>query len=669
MDTSLLVNVTVISGVALTVVLVCHRFGIPTIVGFLLTGALAGPHGLRLTRDIAQVEQLAEIGVICLLFTIGMEFSFKDLLRIRTMGLVGGGVQMLLGVAAGAALASVLGMSWTTAAFFGCLVSLSSTAIVLKLLQQRADVESPHGRISLAILIFQDIMVVPMILATPMLAGAGTAVFGDLMWILVKLAGIAVVVAVASKWVVPWGLYYAARFRDRELFTLGVVFFGVIFALAASAAGLSLALGAFFAGIIIAESEYKYHALGNILPFRDFFTSFFFVSVGMLLDIQYLMNNLFMVVGVAILLILAKFAGACLSAMALGYPAWHAILTGLALSQIGEFSFVLSKAGIDVQLMDPAEHQLFLAVSVLTMMATPFLVAEGDRIASTILKLPLPQRLKSGLRRPSTDEEIKSPSDHLIIVGYGLNGRNLAQAADALKIPHIIIELNPETVRRSRAEGQPIIYGDASHEAVLEHAGIKSARLLVIVVSDPTATKRIIDTARRLNLALHIISRTRFITEMGALYQLGADEVIPEDYEVSVEVLTRVLSKYLIPREDIERCVAQVRADHYRMLSSPSYEAPTLADLQLSIPEIEISAIRVCRGSAVAGKTLSELDLRRKFGVTLLAIRRDSAILANISGEQSLAEDDIAILMGRPERISDAASLFCDSGGACVTTE
>lgn len=346
-----------------------------------------------------------------------------------------------------------------------------------------------------------------------------------------------------------------------------------------------------------------------------------------------------------------------------GYPAWHATLTGLALSQIGEFSFVLSKVGMDARLMEPPEHQLFLAVSVITMMATPFLVGSGDRIASAVLKLPLPQRLKSGLRAPRLDQESIDLSDHLVIVGYGLNGHNLAQAAAAMKIPHIVIELNPETVRRSRSEGQPILYGDASQEAVLEHAGIKSARILVIVVSDPAATKRIIDSARRLNPALHIVSRSRFVTEMGPLFQLGADEVIPEDYEASVEVLTRVLSKYLVPREEIERCVAQVRADHYRMLRSPAYESPTLADLQLTIPDVEISSLRVRRGAAVVDKSLSQLDLRRKFGVTVLAIRRDSAILANFSGDQTLAADDVAMLMGRPDKISEAAGLFGDPVG------
>jgi len=189
--------------------------------------------------------------------------------------------------------------------------------------------------------------------------------------------------------------------------------------------------------------------------------------------------------------------------------------------------------------------------------------------------------------------------------------------------------------------------------------------VLVIVVSDPAATKRIIDAARRLNPALHIISRTRFVTEMGPLYELGADEVIPEDYEASVEVLTRVLSKYLIPREDIERCVALVRADHYRMLRDLAYESPTLADVQLGIPDVEISAMRVCRGAAVANRTLSELDLRREFGVTLLAIRRDSTVLANPSGEQSLVVNDIAILIGKPDKMSEAASLFYGSGGGC----
>jgi monovalent cation:H+ antiporter-2, CPA2 family len=374
-------------------------------------------------------------------------------------------------------------------------------------------------------------------------------------------------------------------------------------------------------------------------------------------------NNPVPLLTVTICIVLLKFMIAGASAIILGFPIRTAVLAGLALSQIGEFSFVLSEAGISVGLVQTDVYQLFLGVSVITMIATPFLVSFGQSAANMIEKLPMPQRLKLGFRPLEEDRITPRLTNHLIIVGFGPNGQHLCQAASVAKIPYVIIELNPDTVRREKLKGRPIFYGDASQEAVLEHVGVKQARILVIVISDPAATKRIIETARRLHPDLYIISRTRFVSEMGALSELGADEVIPEDYEVSIEVLTRVLIKYLIPEEDIERLVDQIRADHYRMLRSLVYPSPTVSDLEIQLSDLDIHVVKVRSGSYVIGKSLQELNLRKKYGVSILAIKRGADLAANPSAGEKLQVEDVLLLLGTPDAIRNVVSLIHNSQG------
>ena len=596
MEITLLRDIIIICGLALSVIFLCQRCSIPPIVGLLLTGILVGPHGLRLVSQLGHVERMAEIGVVCLLFTIGLEFSLKSLLEIKFLSFVGGGIQVALSILVAGLIAGVMGLPLTQAIFFGFLVSLSSTAIVLKIVQERAEMESPHGRLTLGILLFQDIIVVPMMLIAPILASGGQDLF-EALFLLGKAIAVLALVILAGKWIVPSALYQIVRLRGREFFILGIAFVGLSVAWLAAQAGLSLALGAFFAGLIVSESDYAHHALGNVTPFRDLFTSFFFVSVGMLFNLRFVLENLGLLVGLAVGVVLLKLVTAGTAATALGLPLRAAVLSGLALAQIGEFSFVLSESGIRLGLLQADAYQTFLAVSVLTMLATPLLIGKGESVAALALNLPLPERLKLGLRQPGESRSRAPLTNHLIIIGFGLTGRNLSRAAAAAGIPRVVVELNPDTVRQEQAKGEPIIYGDASQEAVIEHAAVKRARVMVIVISDPIATNRIVHTARRLNPKLYIIARTRFISQIEPLYEVGADEAIPEEYEASIEVLVRVLAKYLVPRGDIERLVAEFRADHYSMLRSLTHAGTGLADLALNLPDMEIASLRVCPNS------------------------------------------------------------------------
>ena len=662
MEIPLLNDIVIIFGLAIVVLFIFHRLRLPTVVGFLLTGVLVGPNGLGLVSAIRDVEILAEIGVVSLLFTIGIDFSLERLLQTRKSVLMGGSLQVTITALATFFIAGHLGATFGQALFIGFLVALSSTAIVLRLIQERAEVDSPHGRTALGILIFQDIIIVPMILITPVLAGAG----GDLnlsesmLVLLAKGAGVILLVIVSAKWIVPRVLYQIARTRRRELFLLSVVLICLGVAWLTSKAGLSLALGAFLAGLIISESEYSHHTLGNILPFRDVFTTFFFVSVGMMLDIGFLLQQPALIVLIVLGVIVMKALIAGSVNIVLGFPLRTGILVGLALGQIGEFSFILSRVGLEHGLLAGNTHQVFLAVSVLSMAATPFIISLAPRAADIILRLPVGKKLTSGFC-PISETKVPDRKDHLIIIGFGVNGRNMARAARVAGIPYTIIEMNPETVRSEQAKGEPIYCGDATHEPILQHANLRQARIVVVAINDPTATRRITEAVRRLNRKVHLIVRTRYLQEMNPLYRLGADEVIPEEFETSVEMFTRVLNKYFVPTDEIEKLVAKARADGYQMFRSFPKASASLSDLKLQLGDVDISAFRISPGSPLVGKTLAQVELRGRYGVCAVAIRRNSQILSNPGADTLLQSGDVLFLLGSSLKLSEAISVFSSS--------
>ena len=656
MEIVLLNDIVIIFGLAIAVLFICHRLRIPAVVGFLLTGIFVGPYGFGLVKAVQEVELFAEIGIVLLLFTIGIEFSLERLLQIRKSVLMGGSLQVSLTFGATFFIARWFSQDFGEAVFIGFLVALSSTAIVLKLIQERAEVDSPHGRTTLGILIFQDIIIVPMILVTPILAGATGNLSETVIVLIAKGIGIIGLVFVSTKWIVPQVLYQIARTRSQELFILSIVVICLAVAWITSSAGLSLALGAFLAGLIISESDYSHQALGNILPFRDVFTSFFFVSIGMLLDVGFLFRQPGTVALIALGVLVLKSFIACFATVLLGFPLRTSILVGLALSQVGEFSFILSRTGVEHGLLAGNNYQMFLAFSILTMAATPFIITLAPRIADIILRLPLPHWLQSGFY-PVPEIKVKSRKDHLIIIGFGVNGRNVARAARLSGIPYAVIEMNPETVRNEQAQGEPIYYGDSTQEVVLQRASIKDARIVVSAINDPASTRRITEIVRRLNPKVHLIVRSRYLQEMKPLYELGANEVIPEEFETSVEIFTRVLAKYLIPRNEIEALVAEIRSDGYEMFRSLSKESSSYSDLNLHLPDVEICTLRVVEGSPLVGKSLADIEMRKKYGVTVLAIRRNSQVLSNPNVNMPFCADDVLFVLGPPDRVAEVAGL------------
>ncbi len=649
MEIPLLKDILVILGLGILVLFIFNRLRIPAIVGYLLTGMIAGPHGFALVAAVHEVEIMAEIGVILLLFTLGLEFSLRKLNQLKKAVFLGGFSQVILTITAAAFIVRVLGFPMQKSIFIGFLVALSSTAIVLKLLQEKAATDTPHGRTTIGILIFQDIIIVPMMLLTPLLAGS-SQVEMSLVPFLVKLFLLLLFLYISQRWLVPSLLFQITRTRSRELFLMTVAFLAFSIAWITSQIGLSLALGAFLAGLIISESEYSHTAFATILPLRDLFLSFFFVSIGMLLNVRILSDQPIIILLGFLLIIILKFIFAGAAAFLLRFPFRTVLLVGLSLSQVGEFSFILSKVGRDYQLISGMDYQIFLGISILTMIATPFLMSTERMVDRFLSAFNWLQRIPHRFQKDEQTEEYGILKDHLIIIGFGLNGRNLSLAAQTTEIPYVVIDLNPDTIRQERKAGTPIFYGDATHVDVLHRAGTENARILVIAINDAPAARLITSMARKENSNLYIIVRTRFLKEVNELYRLGADEVIPEEFETSVEIFTRVLKKYLIPEDQIAEFISEIRKGGYEILRNLDTRPYSLPHFRLSDMEVQTLSIPV--DSSFAGKSLAELNLNQNFKTIVLVLVRNEEIYSPVDPKIILEVGDELIVFGKPAQLA-----------------
>ena len=654
----------VIFAVSIAVVFVFHQLRLPAIAGFLAAGALIGPYGLNLVSDLSQVNILAQIGVALLLFTIGIEFSLAHLAASRSLLLLGGPLQVagvLLLVTVGGVL---IGLPYRQAIFWGCLLSLSSTAIVLKALASRGESDSLHGRATIGILIFQDLAVVPMMLMTPILATANQEVLPDALLALAKSAALVGIIVGAAWFLVPWLLEHIVRSRSRELFLLTIIVLCLGIAWLTSLAGLSLALGAFIAGLVISESEYSHQAMAEVLPFRDSFNSLFFVSIGMLMDVRVVLAHPVLVVA----LVGAVLVGKCITAvgpvLACRYPPRAAVLAGIALAQVGEFSFILAQEGQEAGLLAGEPYQVFLAVSGLTMLVTPFLIQWSPKLARRAEAF---QRLYHWLPGQTTAHVASVTTrhlrikDHVIVVGYGLNGRNLARVLQETEIPYVVLELDGDLVRRESRIGVPIYYGDAANPSVLRQARIEQARVLVLAVSDPFAARRTVQIAKSLNPAVHIVVRTRYLKELDELHQLGADDVVPEEFETSIEIFTLVLRTYKMPPELIVQKAEQIRREGYAVLRRS--ELPELAHHLRggTLTDVEVETCRIEADSPAVGKTLAQVSVRPRTGASVIALTRNGVTESNPSENVHLESADVVVLMGTRDQIRRAVGLLTDS--------
>lgn len=571
---------------------VCSRLGITPIVSFLITGTLIGPQVLGLVENPAIIDGAAEIGVVLLLFTIGIEFSLEELARIQRLIFLGGALQVGLSLLVVVGVLSLFRVDARTAVFTGCLLALSSTAIVMKLLAARGESATAGGRAILGILIFQDLAVVAMVLVVPMLGGAGGGISGVL-WALAKAAGILALVLLVARRVMPKVLEAVARTCSQEIFVLTVMAICFGTAYLTSLAGVSLSLGAFLAGLVVSESRFKEMAFGEIQPLQILFSATFFVSVGLLLDLKYLIANLPLVLGLALAVVAIKAATAALSVRLLGFGLGTALFSGLMIAQVGEFSFVLERTGREMGLVPAgvaSGGQAFIALTVVLMMSTPLLARFGGRLEARLAQRAAHCKLA---RVERSEEEGENPhadlAHHVVIAGYGKVGRLLARVLETQGLPYLILTLSPEGAREAEGQGLRVLRGNYARRHELSLAGLERARLLVVADDDLEMTHRVVRAAKAMNPDLPLVVRTRFDSEIEGLEGAGARHVVTEEQESAIRLVERVMRDLDVAEETLTRSQEALRA-HHREISAPR---PVRAKAEAGGATVRIEPVRL----------------------------------------------------------------------------
>lgn len=559
MEFAFLKDLIVIFAAAILVVGLLRRLGVPSIAGFILAGMLIGPQSLGWISDIGHVQLLAEVGVALLLFGIGLDLPIDHLKDFWKPILFGGSLQVGLTTLLTIVLAQTFGLSLRPAIFLGFLFAVSSTAIVLRGLQSRNEINAPHGRLALGFLLFQDICVIPMMLALPLLASTEPVTIGSLLPIFTA-SGAMLLLFLAAHLVVPRALKFAAMTRQRELFVLAMVLACLGTAWVAHLFGISLALGAFMAGLVLSGSEYRHQALSDLIPFREVLTSLFFVSIGMLLSPAIIVRDFQVVFLLLLAILLGKFAIVLLAGRMMRLPSRVSVLTAASLSQVGEFSFVLLLAAQGTLLLDSRLAGNFSMAAILSMLVTPLILAAGPHLAAGVVRVRPLTRLLQVRTVVESEKEIESLRGHIVIAGYGVTGQELVTSLIKSQIPYVVVEMNPKNVRAAGRLGHSAVYGDATSPEILEMLGIEKALALVVVINDPDAAARSVSTARRLAPNLKIIARTRFVADNPGMVQAGVSEVVAAEIEAAVEVTHRILACCNIDKAAIDNNIARIRS-------------------------------------------------------------------------------------------------------------
>jgi CPA2 family monovalent cation:H+ antiporter-2 len=643
---SLLADLVITYAIALGLVVVLARARVPAIVAFILAGVVAGPHVTRLISTPEEVEQLAEIGIVLLLFTVGLDFSLAAVRQIWRRVLAAGALQ-IAGTAAvvGAVLVLAGHLSPSLALFIGLFVALSSTAIVLKGLAERNELASPSGRLTVGVLLLQDLAIVVLLLLVPILSGrtplAAVPVAAGRALLAVA------VVAGGSRLLLPALLRLVTASRRREAFPLAIIVASIGTAWLSSLLGLSMAIGAFLAGLTLAESEFSHQAYAEVRPLRDVLSGLFFISLGMLVDVPALLAHLPEVLAVAAAIIVAKAlvaAGALTAAMS---PLRVAVASALGLAQVGEFSFILGRAGLDSGLLPASTWQTMLGASIATMVATPSLLAAAPAVASWV-------RAGQGGRAPARAAGGVPPlSGHVVVLGFGVGGQLVARAIRQLGISYLVLELNGATVRTARAKGERIFYGDATSPDSLRAAHIESAMAVVSLLSDPDAARRMVQTVRGISPSIPIVVRTRYRGEAERLEALGATAAVAEELEASLEVVAQLLSRLHVAGNTIE---AMLDVFRHESVSLRPGRAPAgmLGSLPEPLRQMPVSSHRLEPGQWGVGRTLAELNLRAQAGVSILAIQREDRYITPPDPDEGLQSGDVLYLTGGTREVTRA---------------
>lgn len=640
MNILLLQNMSIILITAVLVLLIFNKLKLPTMIGLFITGIVLG----HVVNDTSMISTLSELGVIFLLFIIGLEFSVEKFSAIKRYALIGGILQVVITTILITLLGFALKLPWTSALFLGFLVAFSSTAIVMKIMQQRHITHSVQGRVTLGILIFQDIAVIIVILLTPILGGESVELH-LLPQLAVKAVGLGLIIFAGAKWFIPLALRDAARTKNRDLFLLLTLFICMGTTFATSLIGIGPELGAFIAGLLISRTEYSHQTLGYIQPFQDVFMSLFFISIGLMVNLHLFLANIGIIVMLTVIIVIINFSATFVTGMALKLPTKVSVSIAILLSQIGEFSFVLAKEGMAYGLMTSQFFSVFLGVSILTMSLTPFLEKATPQIVKVFARFPYFQVDDELKALPEELEEKGDVEDHVILVGLGRNGKHIAKACRQFHIPIRIVDMNPTIVENQQALGLPIIYGRASNESVLKELNITSAQCIVISASTYEETMKTIDAARRLNPDIHIIVRTRYLKSIDDVIEAGADEVIPKEFETSIMMFTRIMDYYNKDVDEITDAVNDLRSNNYDAFRTVTSEDISTY-LNYKYTDLEIDSLRVSENTHIDDFPFEENNLK------VTGVVRGEDTFTDVKSDFKFLEDDLILFIGHRENIN-----------------
>lgn len=647
-EINLLKDILIVLAFSIPIIYLFNKINLPSIIGLIVTGVLIGPNFLKIITNADGINQLAEIGVALLLFTIGIEISFNNFIKNFKEILFIGGLQVLTTILIGFTFGITIGLNVQQSIFLGFLVTHSSTAIILKMLSDRDEIETPHGKITTGVLVLQDLMVLPMMLLIPILSVSGDASFTEAIYRLIFSFILIIVIFFISRFLMPHILYLLIQIQMRDVFIIGIIVLSLGTAFLTHYLGLSFAIGAFIAGLIISETDYTHQVIGDIVPFKEVFTSFFFISFGLLLDLQVIADNPVKIIFLTIAVMIFKMIIIGLIVLAQKYPLRIAFLTGLYLSQIGEFSFVLILKGREANILSDSFSNEFITVSLITMFLSPLLLKISPYLST---KIP-------HLEKGKIEDYIERLKNHVIIIGYGLNGKNIARVLKETGIPYVIIEANPKNVLHAKKEGEKIINGDATKREVLEYTHIKNAKIVVVAISDSMATRIIVRLVKELNPDVYLIVRTRYVKDVDDLVKLGADEVIPEEFETSIQILSRVLKRFHIPNSVILAQANTLRTESYGLFRDVRFTEHAFDQINQILAQGTIDTVLVIENHPVCNKTLKEIDLRAKTNATVISVIRNNQFYPNPSGDFKIQCGDLLVLFGTHNAIDRALEIL-----------
>lgn len=623
---------------------------LPAMLAYFLVGLALGPHTFGLLPDTEASREFAEFGIVFLMFSIGLEFSLPQLYAMRKKVLGLGGAQVAFTLAIVMGIAKIAGLDWSAAFVIGSALAMSSTAIVSKILAERVDLNSRHGRLSIGVLLFQDIAVVPVLVLIPALGIAGANLTDVLGLALLKAAAMLLFLFTVGKWVInPWFNIVAGQ-RSRELFVMNVLMITLLLAFATKLAGLSYALGAFIAGMLISETKFRYQVESDISPFRDILLGLFFISVGMLLNLQQIFNNIGLVLLILISFIAFKALVVALVVRMVKYEWGVAIRTGLILAQAGEFSFVILALGVEQKLITGQALQLVLAASLLSMVIAPFLIQYNGRIARRMVRS---YSRNSGQVVQDIDDVGKHLHNHVIICGYGRSGQYLGRFLREENIAYVALDIDPSRVLEAAAAGENVMFGDAARRVVLEAAGGARAKALIISYADNRAAMKILHIVQENYPQLPVIVRTVDDANMEALREAGATEVVPEILEGSLMLASHALMLLGVPLHRVVKRIRLFREERYQLFKGYFHGISDAEDESLEKQQVRLHSVIISPGSFAIGRRLADMQLEY-FDVEVKSIRRPNSNGTVPTDESLLAEGDVIVLLGQPTGLTNA---------------